>query len=108
MKRTTSIMIAFALLAMQALLLIPAISGAMVSTTVGVGSRLMCALLGASLIASVIGFWQMKKQGLYAYIIYTVLSQLFFMSMNSARNSKSLIFSIVIIILGASSFDKME
>jgi len=107
MKRTGAITAAVGLAGLQTLLLMPLLLDMMVSTRVGPGSRVMCAIFAASLIVSVIGFWQMKKQGLYAYLTFATLSQLYFISMDS-WSVKPFVLSLIIIVLGASSFNEME
>ncbi|MFZ2955989.1 MAG: hypothetical protein WA705_03735 [Candidatus Ozemobacteraceae bacterium] len=107
-KRTTAVTIASVLLTIQGILLLPILGEAVVSTDVKLLSRIMCILIGVCIITAMTGLWQMKKQGLYAYLFFTLFSQLFFIVMVQNLSPKSFIFSIVIICLGASGYNEME
>jgi uncharacterized RDD family membrane protein YckC len=67
----------------------------------------VCAILAANIGVSAMGFWQMKKQGFYVYLIYAVLSQMYFYTHNTGGGA-SLVFSVIVIILGAVNLEEMD
>lgn|GEM_PF-6715478 len=78
MQRTPLMILTTVFVCLQTLILLPIFGEKMLSSKVNLIGRGVSAILMASLVVAAIGFVQKKKQGVYTYLIFVVISQLTF------------------------------